>query len=311
MHRFHKRPHAAPATPLQVSRAPLTSGISAREETMAGNVPIFESVGAALRYVRENGRFVLTVGAAAAIAQGVVLLLGANLLWIIVVLTASVFAYTALIARALNLPAAPDRNLIGHAARVGAAMAIVGLLLIMLFIGLMFLGVAVLTAPYQEEIKAAAENQAALNEIMSRALTSRPEVMSWTTALAAVLVFAITTRFYLSAPATADQRQITVFDSWRATRGNFLRIAGARLLLLGPAFVFVSALQTLLAYAFGMPAGDPIALVAQSRTNPIGFAVFYTLSFFLQVTLYSALEAGLSSYLYRGLKPAEAQAPPA
>jgi hypothetical protein len=117
----------------------------------------------------------------------------------------------------------------------------------------------------------------------------------------ALLVFAITTRFYLAAPATIDRKRVTVFDSWRLTRGNFLRIAGARLLLLGPAFILASALQALLATVLGAPTGDPISMLNYAQANRLGFAVFYTISIFLQIVIYSVLEAALSAKIYRRL----------
>jgi len=265
-------------------------------------VPIRDSVGDAFSFVRENWRFVLAAAAAAALAQGAVLLTGPSVVWVVIVLVAIVTAYSAMTAAALGVRGKEENRLVGDTVRVGAAMAVIAMLLIMLFLGMMFIALMVLTAPYQEELKAAGENQAALNEIMNRALTSQPAVMMWMTILTAILVFAFTTRFYLAAPASVDQKRIVAFDSWRMTRGNFLRIAGARLLLLAPAFVFVSALQTLAAYALGAPGGDPVGLMAYSRTNPVGFALFYTISVFLQLVLYSALEAGLASALYSRLK---------
>jgi hypothetical protein len=268
---------------------------------MPGTVPVFESVGAALAFVRAKWRFVLVVAMATALAQSPFLLFGANLIWVIAVMGAFVAAYAVLTAAALNVRRAGENRVVADTGRLAAAMAIVGLLLIVMSVVILFAASIVLTAPYQQELKAAGEDQAAINAIVNRVLTEQQGSMSWITATFAVLVFAVTTRLYLAAPATIDQRRIVVFESWRMTRGNFLRIAGARLLLLAPAFVFVSALQTLVGYALGAPTGDPIALLAFSRSNPVGFAVFYTASIFLQFALYGPLEAGLSSYLYRGL----------
>jgi hypothetical protein len=132
-------------------------------------------------------------------------------------------------------------------------------------------------------------------------------VMRMSMLFGAILVFALTTRFYVVAPATVDRRRITVFESWRMTRGNFLRIAGARLLLLAPAFILAWALQTLIARLLGAPSGDPIQVLQYSQSNAVGFAVFYTVSLFVQLAVVSALDAGLSASIYRRLN---AMSPP-
>jgi len=241
------------------------------------------------------------VAALAAGAQGLVFLLGLNLFWIGAVLVAVLAAHTALVSAALALPRPFFSRLASDSARVGVAMTMLGALCVIVFVMITFVAMSVLLAPYGEQVKAAGEDSAAVQAIMERALQSQPEAMSWMSVFAAVLLFALTTRFYLAAPASIDRRRIVLFDSWKMTRGNLLRITGARLLLLGPAFIFVSALQTLVAMAVGAPAGDPAALIGYASANPVGFGGFYTVSIFLQVSVYSALEAGLSASFYRAL----------
>lgn len=269
-------------------------------------VPIRDSVGAALRFLRENWQFVVSVAAIAALAQGAFLLLGPNLAWMAAVLLAVLGAHTAITSVAIGAPRPVAKGLVANAARVGAAMAMIGFFLGILFFALSFITVTALIAPYQEQVKAAGEDQAALQQIMEQALQGQPNVMFWAVAAGTVLLFAVTTRFYVAAPATIDRKRITVFESWRMTRGNFLRIAGARLLLLGPAFIFVSALQSLLATGLGAPTADPISMLTYAQGNPLGFALFYTASIFLQIVIYSALEAALSARIYRALAPAPA-----
>jgi hypothetical protein len=266
-------------------------------------LPIRDSVGAALRFVRENWRFVFSVAAIAAVGQGVILIAGPNLIWMLGLLVAVTGAHTALTSAALDIPRPFISRLGGDMARVAAAMALIGFFLAILFIMIMFVTMSVLIAPYQAEVLAAGEDQVAIQAILERAVAGQPHVTQGAMLVAAVLVFAITTRFYLAAPATIDRKRVTVFESWRMTRGNFLRIAGARLLLLGPAFIFASALQTLLANALGAPIGDPVATLNYGAANPLGFAVFYTASIFLQIVIFSVLEAGLSAKIYRALTP--------
>ena len=182
-------------------------------------------------------------------------------------------------------------------------MAMIGVLIGIIFVMLMFITMSVLIAPYAEEVKAAGENEAAMRAIMERAMAAQPGVPFWAMAAGAVMMFLLTTRLYFAAPGSVDDGRIVVFESWRLTRGNFLRIAGARLLLLGPAFILAGALQTLAGNALGAPTSDPIALFAYGQNNPVGFALFYSVAIFLQLSLFSALEAGLSAYLYRAVKP--------
>jgi hypothetical protein len=274
------------------------------------NVPIRESVGAALRFVRENWRLVLIVATLAAVGQGVIALLGANLMWVVSVLVAVLVAHTALVSRALDGPSPITQGLLGNSARVGGAMAMIGFFLATIFFVMTFFAMSALVAPFQNELKAAGENEAAVREVLDTAMASNSSVMGWTMLIGALLVFALTTRFYVVAPATIDRQRITVFESWRMTRGNFLRIGGARLLLLAPAFILVGALQSLIARLLGAPGGDPLALLAYSQANPVGFVSFYSISIFIQIAIVAALDAGLSASIYRNLK-APSPPPPA
>jgi hypothetical protein len=86
-----------------------------------------------------------------------------------------------------------------------------------------------------------------------------------------------------------------------------LRITAARLLLLGPAYVLVSALDYVVASVAGINAMDPVATAAVAQSNPIVFIAYVLVTTFITFAVFSSLEAGLSSYLYRGLKPAAAQ----
>jgi hypothetical protein len=179
-------------------------------------------------------------------------------------------------------------------------------MLVIIFIMLTFVAMSILITPYEAEVKAAGENQAALQAIIQRAINGRPEVTFWIMAIGAAIVFALTTKLYVAAPASIERGRVTLFDSWRMTRGNFLRIAGARLLLMTPAFIFVSALQTLVSIALRTPVADPAVMLQYAESNPLLFAAFYTCSFFLQIAVFSALEAALSAKVYRALSAAPA-----
>jgi hypothetical protein len=91
-------------------------------------------------------------------------------------------------------------------------------------------------------------------------------------------------------------------------------ITWARLMLLIPAYILMFAITMLLGRVFGFNMLDGASLQAAAAANPVGLIIFEFISSFVVLVLYASLEAGLSSYLYRGLKPADAPAaspPPA
>ncbi len=47
----------------------------------------------------------------------------------------------------------------------------------------------------------------------------------------------------------------------------------------------------------------------EAAYNPPGYLAYVAAAAFMTFALYSSLEAGLSSYIYRGLKPAETPKP--
>jgi hypothetical protein len=54
---------------------------------------------------------------------------------------------------------------------------------------------------------------------------------------------------------------------------------------------------------------DPASISAAVAANPIGVLGFDLVRSFIILALYAPLEAGLSAYLYRGLKPADVSPP--
>ncbi len=267
---------------------------------MSTPVSIKDSVGEALRTARAQGRLVLTVSGAGALAAMLGSVLGPlALLAIFVVLTAT---HAALVSGALNGAAAVRARLLGDAGRVGAAMAMVGLIVGIIVIAGAYMSMAVLIAPFEAEVRAAGEDQEQLAAIFNRAVESQPQIAPIALAICTALIFYITSRFFLAAPASVAEGRVRVFESWRMTRGQTLKIMGARLMLLLPALVFVWALQSLLAVALGFNTSDAGALLAQVQANPVLFLVFFAIGLFAQIALYGALEAGLSAALYRRIK---------
>lgn len=285
---------------------------------MAGNVPIRESVGAALRYVRENIGF---VAMASAIAAGAMTLVGALALAApplgFVTSIASTFVqalvYAAFVGAALFGAGAVRVRWMNDGMRVWAAMAIIGfLLVIIMFVASMVASVVLATGPlarYLPDLQAAGSDQAAVVAIMTRFAEQNPLAVLLLTLFLGGIWMLITSRFYLAAPATVDQQRILTFETWPWTKGAMLRITGARLLVLIPANIFVGAVGLLVGRLIGADTMDPATMSAAATSNTVGYLVYVFVSSFLSLGLYSALEAGLSSYLYRGLKPQETPQP--
>ena len=127
----------------------------------------------------------------------------------------------------------------------------------------------------------------------------------------AILWFALTSRLYLAAPASAEQGRILTFETWSWTKGQTLRITAARLMLLAPAYVLVSALSLLIGRAVGIDILNPMTAAEVAQANSLLYLGFVFVSGLINLALYTALEAGLSIYLYRGLKPADTPPPAA
>ncbi len=266
--------------------------------------PARESIGAALNFVRNHWQMVAIAAGAVALAQAAAMLLtGPSLVWMAVLIVGFAATYALYVNAALGA-ADPRQGLGGHVGRLILGMGMIGVFAFIVMLMVIFVAMYVLIAPYSAEIAAAGENEAAVRAIMERALAAQPNVFLFSLTAGMVLLFVLTTRFYFAAPATIDRRRVTVFDSWRMTRGSFVRILISRIVLLGPALILVGALQSLAAMLLGAPS-DPASLLAYGQTNRVGFALFYASAIFFQLSIFSALEAGLSANLYRALKPAD------
>jgi hypothetical protein len=272
----------------------------------AGKVPIRESAGAALRFLGDHWRTAALVGAVAAAAQTFFLLtLGAFSLPFTLLAAAGAYGY--FLAMALDRPNGGNFAAIAqNGARIVAAMSIVGFLLAVIGVVAFFVATSVLMAPYAQELQAAGENEAAVAAIAERAMLEQPGVTQGVLIAVFAVWFWLTSRLYLAAPATLDRQRITVFESWVWTRGNAFGVMAARFLVLAPAAALLIALQLLAARAVGFSPFDLQGMANAAAANPLGFVVFFAVSQFLQVGFFGALEAGLSAYLHRGLKPADA-----
>jgi hypothetical protein len=283
-------------------------------------VPVRQNVGAALRFVRENIGFIAMVSAIGAALTAVISLLGLqapqlSLLTGLASGVAQAFIYAAFVGACLFGAGAVRSRWAADGGRVWAAMAIIGFFLFIVFFVLSIPVMIVLfsgpLAPYLSELQDAGSDQAAVMQVMTRFAQENPGALLVTTLFYAAVWFYLTSRLYLAAPATVDQQRILSFETWKWTRGSTLRIIGARLMLLLPANIFVGAIGYLVGRLFGIDTMSPAASVETVAANPIGFTVYAFVATFVTLALYSAMEAGLSTYLYRGLKPAAVSAPPA
>jgi len=288
------------------------------EERNMAEVPVRESVGAALRFVRENIRLIGAVSALAALASA----LGSTLGVIVPALSmptgvinslVQAFAYAAFVGAALFGAGAVRGRWTSDGGRVWAAMIVVGFFLcivgVVLVIPVSIALVAGPMAPYLSDLQAAGSNNDAVLAVMTRFAEENPAALLATFLFFVVIWLLLTSRLYLAAPATVDQQRILTFETWKWTKGAMLRIAGARLLLLIPANIFVGAIGYLIGRAFGIDTMNPATAAATVQANPLGFFIYVLLSSFITFALYSALEAGLSTYLYKGLRPRETQQP--
>lgn len=285
----------------------------------AGRVPVQQSVGVALRFVRENWRFLAVVSAIGACASALITA------FTMVVPALGIFAalaqgiaqacvYGAFTAAALYGAAGVPQRWTADGWRVWGAMAIVFFFLLIVFTVITIPVLITLFAGplsrYLSDLQAAGEDQAAVVAVMARFAEENPGVLLAVTLLYLGVWLLLTSRLYLAAPASVDQGRILVFDTWKWTKGAMLRIAGARLLLLLPANVLVGALGYIVGRLVGLDTLDMGAMAEAATANPTATLIYTTIASFFTFWLYSALEAGLSSYLYMGLKP-ETAPPPA
>ncbi|MGE0595228.1 MAG: hypothetical protein AB7P07_02605 [Hyphomonadaceae bacterium] len=283
----------------------------------AGRVPVKESVGAALQFLRADLRTSATlaiVGGLLLTLTGVAATLSPALSMPLSLASTFVSAviYAAFIGSALG--AGGSQRWLPDGGRVWAAMAVVAFFLLIVFVVLGIPGVIIfagMIAPrYGAELEQVSGDEAATLALMQRILTENPGVVLGFCLVYGAIWLMLTSRLYLSAPASVDQRRILTFETWSWTKGSMLRITVARLMLLAPAYVLVAAVSYILAAALGVDVLDPTSLVSLAQNNLPGFVAFSFLSASLQIFVYRSLEAGLSAYLYQGLKPADS-APPA
>lgn len=286
-------------------------------------VPVRESVGAALRFVRENLRFVGTVALIYAVISTLIAGLAFSVpqLGVLTMVANGIvqaFCYGALTVGALFGVESVRSRWTRDGWRVWSSMVVVGFFMtIVVFVITIPVTIALVAGPlgaYATDLQAAGSDQAAVMQIMMRFIEENPLAILFTGLFYFAVWLLLTSRLYLSAPASVEAGRILTFDTWNWTKGAMLRITWARFMLLVPAYALMFALTALLGRVFGFNVLDGASMQAALAANPVGVIIFEFITSFMVLALYASLEAGLSAYLYRGLKPADAPAavaPPA
>jgi hypothetical protein len=272
---------------------------------------IRDSVGEALRFSRENWRVIASVGAAGAVTTAALTWIGL-LVPVFGIFTGiasgfvQAFVYAALIGAVLFGASAVRGRVGGDGMRVWAAMVVVGFFLLIVFFVLSIpVFMALFAGPlgaYTQQLEQAGSNQEAVRGVMITFAEENPLAVLIVMLFYAAIWFLLTSRLYLAAPASVEQNRILTFETWAWTKGSALRITGARLLLLLPANVLAGALGYLIGRGFGVDTLNLAADAAAIQANPTGFVAYVLISSFITFAVYSALEAGLSSNIYRSLR---------
>jgi hypothetical protein len=280
---------------------------------MAGEVPIRESVGAAFAFARVNLRFIGMVAAIGALVSTAASAAG------VFVAPLSIFTnFAASITQACVYAAFVNAALLGASAvrerwlrdgmRVWVAMLIIGFFLfLVMFVLTIVIIIALAAGPlgaYASDLESAGSDQAQVLAVMARFAQENPIAILIVFLVYAVVWLGLTSRLYLAAPATLEAKRILTFETWNWTKGSVLRITGARLLLLAPANILVGTISYLIGRPLGINSLDPASAEGLVASNPAAILIYIAVTTLVTFAIYTPLEAGLSSYLYRGLKPA-------
>lgn len=221
---------------------------------MTTTVPIRESVGAALRFVRENIRFIAIVaatGAAALTLVGAINLAAPGLALVTTIASTFLhaFVYAAFIGAAVFAPGDVRGRWLSDGLRVWAAMAIIGFFMLIVMFAASMVASIILVAgplgPYLQELQAAGNDDTAVLAVMTRFAEQSPGTILTLMLFLGGIWILLTSRFYIAAPASVDQQRILTFETWKWTRGAMLRITGARMMVLAPAYILLFAVAQL------------------------------------------------------------------
>ena len=279
----------------------------------APRAPMLDNVGAALRFARlhwQTVALIAAIGAGASVAVSMIALGLGNaqtLVTLAISLAATLVSagiYTALISAALPLPHAPQQFIV-RMTRMWSAMAVIVFFLVIVGFALVLvcsIAIGPILAPYAGAVQAAGQDQGAMMALGARFAQENPGVVAGVFALFSVVLMLLTSRFFVAGPASLEAGRILTFETWKWTKGSMWRIAGARIIVLGPALVLSQTLSLLFARALGFDALQG-GLQGVAEHNPAAYGAFAFVSEFVTILLYQSLEAGLASSFYHALKP--------
>lgn len=279
----------------------------------AGKVPILQGAGAALQFLVREWRAILPVSLVAALIMSglnVVAARAAGQLLVgvpaqVLSITISAFAFAYFIRVAFGTTG--TQRLVTDGARVWAALSIIGFFLLIVTIvagipgSLLF---ATALQGYEQEITASQGDALATMSILMRAFAENPAPFLFLIVVFGAIWMMLTSRLYLAAPATIADSKVRTFETWPLTKDNMLRIIAVRLLLLLPTWFVVSLIQGGAIGAMGVAMGNPSVMAALAQQEPVRFFAVALANVLPQLLIYLPLEAGLSAFLYKGLKPA-------
>lgn len=274
-------------------------------------VAIVGSVSAAIRAYIQNIRAAAVAGLVGAVLTALFSMLGVSvpalgLVWTAVAIVVAAYVYAALLGAALHGEEGLQQRVAVDGGRVLGSLVIVGFFLLIVFVVVAIIDIfilAVAMTDYLPQLQAAGQDQQAVMAVLTRFAQQRPGALIAVGVVDTIIWMALTSRLFIAAPASYDLKRILSFETWRWTKGNLLRITGARLLLLAPAYILMLALSFALNAVLGISIFDPVAAERTIRAAPAQFAALSVFANFVQFALYSALEAALSVQIYKALRP--------
>ena len=256
-----------------------------------------------------------TAGAGALTLIGALAMVAPQLGLVTTILSTFVQAlvYAALVGAALFGSGAVRVRWLNDGMRVWAAMAIIGFFMfIVMFVAFMVAGIVLVAGPlgpYMQDLQNAGSDSAQVLAVMTRFAEANQITLLALTLFIGGIWLLLTSRLYLAAPASVDQQRILTFETWKWTKGGDAAHHRREAVAAPARQHFRRRPRTLgrgasLASIRWIPRPPP----KPPRPTRLAICSLSSSRALLTFALYSALEAGLSSYLYRGLKPADARA---
>ncbi len=285
--------------------------------TPAGDVPILESVAAAWRGWRAGlprawpyavGGALLLSGFAFA-AQRAGANMGVGFLLDLAAMIVIAGVYAAQLHGPLGV-AADARRRGADALRVLASMGVAAFFMFIVMLVALLPGSIVFGVAIGEEggalIESVQGDPAATMAAAQQLASQHWPVLALLIGVYTFVWLALTSRLYLAAPASVAEERIRTFETWAWTKGNMLRIMAARVIALAPVWIVLQGLQALAMSALGANPLDPQSFAALIAREPLRYLSVIAPMHALTLLALYGLEAALSAYLYKGLKPQSA-----